>query len=275
MNHSEVIFKTYREVVEKIQHDNTLASNFLENSIISMVYGKEFGTDELNSTETYEYLFNLYTQPTEVFNSGLLKILKIRKILENGGEDAIKLQGLRKVYAVAKQMAGIRRTGWIIRNVPIAYQENDAMHIMQMFALANIYFKETNISNLDKKKIYEMILVHELGESIIGDIREGAPEHNTKHDAEKDAIKKIFSDLKSKEYFINLWENFENRKSEEASFVYQLDKIDPIIKSYILDEQLKRNDLFNDFYDYEDRRKTFKQEKIKELAYYLNNARLK
>ena len=54
-------------------------------------------------------------------------------------------------------------------------------------------------------------------------------------------------------------------ETEEAKFVYQLDKIDPVLKAKVLDDVLDRDDLFIDFYTYEENRKTFEQGKLKEL----------
>jgi len=169
-------------------------------------------------------------------------------------------------------MKEIIRSGWIARNVEKSYQENDAVHIMQMFALAMAYFRLDKDINLDKQKVYETILIHEIGETLAGDIREGASDHNTKHDLERKAVIKTFSLLNKGSYFIRLWDKFEERKTEEASFVYQLDKIDPVLRAKILDASLNREDLFADFYNYEEKRKTFENGRVKKLFYYVKNA---
>lgn len=163
------------------------------------------------------------------------------------------------------KLQDIIRKGWLIRNVSDNYLENDSAHIMQMCALASACFNIYNLDNLDKQKVFEMILIHEIGEIVAGDIAEVDPKHQNKHDIEKIGVIETFSPLKSGEHFIFLWEEFEERKTEEAKFVYELDKIDPILKAAFLDQELGRDDLTDDFYSYEEKRKTFENGKLKSL----------
>lgn len=168
-------------------------------------------------------------------------------------------------YRAFSKLKNIIRTGWIDRNVKESYQENDSLHIMQMFALAFAYFSLDKDITLDQKRVYEMILIHEIGEIIAGDIRETDKRHATKHEIEKQAIEKTFSYIKTGDYFISLWKEFERKETEEALFTYQLDKIDPILKAAFLDLKLNRTDLFIDFFSYEKNRDTFERGKVKEL----------
>jgi len=161
----------------------------------------------------------------------------------------------------------ILRQGWINRRVDPLNIESDAMHSIQMFALASVCMHVYHLDHLDKQKIYEMIIIHEIAESVIGDIVEGTDEHLTKSERERLAVYNIFDSFKNKEYFINLWEEFEYRKSEEAKFVYELDKLDPVLKARYLDKKLNRKDLFDDFYDYEDNRGTFIDTPFQRLFY--------
>lgn len=158
----------------------------------------------------------------------------------------------------------IIRTGWIKRNVQQNYQESDIIHTVQMFALACAYSYLYH-PKLNLLRIYEMILIHEVGEILIGDITEGTKECLTKHELERKAVVEIFGPLKNADYYIGLWDEFEDRETEEAQFVYDLDKLDPILKAKYLDAQLDRNDLFSDFYSYEENRHTFDQSLLKSL----------
>lgn len=81
--------------------------------------------------------------------------------------------------------------------------------------------------------------------------------------------------LKTGAYFISLWEEFEKKETEEALFVYQLDKMDPILKAVFLDLELNRKDLFDDFFSYEKGRNTFKKGKVKKLFQYIENRKVK
>ncbi len=114
-----------------------------------------------------------------------------------------------------------------------------------------------------------MILIHEIGEIIAGDTREGDKRKQTRKKIERQAIEKTFSHIKTGDYFISLWEEFEKKETEEAFFTYQLDKIDPILKAVFLDLELNRKDLFPDFLSYEKERGTFERGKVKKLFQYV------
>ena len=149
------------------------------------------------------------------------------------------------------------------------YIESDATHIMQMIGLASAYFSLFKPSDLDYDKVMEMIIIHEMGEVLAGDIPEGDLLHESKHDIEAQGVREVFNGLSSGDYFINLWEEFESRESNEARFVYELDKFDPIVKAEYLDEVLGRTDLLSDFYMYEENRGTFDEGKLKKVFKHL------
>jgi len=311
MEVSEKIWEFYQNVVSLLQKDYNSANKFVEQAATSMMFGKEFGGTNLNSAESYEtsFIWNLtYNNQDEAISSlndllkpfadinedsyfnwliihnqflakELLMVCRLANELEDEqrfsiAKELLKMRGsnLQDSYKSFSKMKEIIRSGWIARNVEKSYQENDAVHIMQMFALAMAYFRLDKDINLDKQKVYETILIHEIGETLAGDIREGASDHNTKHDLERKAVIKTFSLLNKGSYFIRLWDKFEERKTEEASFVYQLDKIDPVLRAKILDASLNREDLFADFYNYEEKRKTFENGRVKKLFYYVKNA---
>lgn len=159
----------------------------------------------------------------------------------------------------------IIRTGWIKRNVNKKCLESDADHIMQMMAFASAYFTLFPSEDLDDQKVMEMMLIHESGEILAGDIAEGDILHSTKNKIEEIGVRNLFCNFKKGEYFINMWKEFEKRESKEANFVYELDKLDPVMKAKCLDEILERNDLLLDFYKYEDQRDTFKKSRLKNI----------
>lgn len=311
MEVSENIWKFYQNVVNLIQKDYNSANKFVEQAATSMMLGHEFEGTNLSSAESYEtsFIWNLtYNIQSEsrssladmlkpfstinedsYFNSlmmsnpflvqEILIVCRLAEELEDKNsfsftKELLKIRGskLQDSYNSFSKMKEIIRTGWIARNVKESHRENDAVHIMQMFALAMAYFKLDKNIDLDKQKVYETILLHEIGETLAGDIREGASGHDTKHDIEKQAVEKTFSILNKGSYFIELWNEFEERKTAEAKFIYQLDKIDPVLRAKVLDELLERDDLFPDFYSYEEKRNTFEKGKVKELFYYIKNA---
>lgn len=292
----------YKEFVSLI-HNGNAVTVFLEQAFVTMLFGHEFGSSHLNQRRSYElllimdtpterecgdisvrqltYPFNLidndeyYTQL--VSNNFLLirelfVLMRLAGELENKDDNSIAIQLLRMknsnciaAFDNFYKLKDILRTGWIRRNVDEKYLESDAMHIMQMMAFASAYFTIFKPDDLDYNKVMEMILIHEVGEVLAGDIPEGDLLHNSKHEIEAKGVRETFSKLDSGEYFINLWEEFESKSSSEAMFVYELDKFDPIVKAEYLDSELGRTDLLPDFYGYEEKRGTFKDGRLKKV----------
>lgn len=247
MDNLENIWIFYQKLVASLLDNQDIANSFIEEISMIMMSQKDLNLSE-------EILVSLYEKAFEASSSNIKK----EYVAKDFGN----------VIAAFKRLKNIERTGWIARNIPKQYRENDAVHIMQMFALAYIYFKLDKTINLDKRKVYEMIIIHEIGETVIGDIREGTSKHQSKKELEKSAVESIFSFSNNGKYFIDLWNEFENKTSNEACFVYQLDKIDPILKAKILDKLLNRTDLYDDFYSFEEKRNTYEKGKVKELFNY-------
>ena len=130
----------------------------------------------------------------------------------------------------------IERTGWVRNKIP--HPESVAEHSFRTGILAMLLSKDMNV---DPLKSIKMALIHDIGESIIGDIvtesnqEQKYPKtwHDQKKEKERMAIKRIFSSL-SKEgvEYIKLFDEFEEDKTPEARFVKQLDKLEMAIQAY-------------------------------------------
>ncbi len=127
----------------------------------------------------------------------------------------------------------VKRTGWVNNKIP--HPESVAEHSFRTGILAMLLAKEMNV---DALKSIKMALIHDVGESIIGDIvigKQGTPPSfvQAKRAKERDAIKRIFSSIGNagKEY-VKLFDEYEENKSPEARFVKQLDKLEMAIQAY-------------------------------------------
>lgn len=294
----------YKKMVSLSQKDLRSSELFLEQAFVTMLMGYEFENERYCQRKAYEillisnlsfnncasglnaniddiiYPFNIidseYYRNIMIENPMLIRELmmlcRLTDDLEKGDSKlfSLILLGAKNSNCISafdsfSKLKDILRAGWIKRNVERDYLESDATHTMQMMAFASAYFTTFKPEDLDYNKVMEMILIHEIGEVLAGDIPEGELLHDSKHDIEARGVRNTFAGLKSGEYFINLWEEFEKRESNEAKFVYELDKFDPIIKAEYLDEELDRTDLLPDFYGYEERRGTFKDGKLKKV----------
>ncbi len=292
----------YSDMVNRIQNDKTGLEDFFEQAFTCMILCHELNDIKCDRNKMYEILFmyGLTGSKQDNDRENIIKPFSIidrdyyNRLLDN--EDIIKkltmysniftningnnqqcssnpLLNNRVYLEIFKEIIKLRkiiRRGWINRHVPLEYCESDEIHIAQMIGIATAYFRLYKESKLDEDKVMEMILIHEVGEILAGDIPEGDLKHDEKGLLEERAVRYVFRNLKTKDYFIQLWKEFEARETDEARFVYELDKIDPVIKAFYLDRMLNRNDLFPDFYQYEENRQTFNDGYLKKVFSRLN-----
>mmetsp|Transcript_32752 Transcript_32752/g.40247 ORF Transcript_32752/g.40247 Transcript_32752/m.40247 type:complete len:243 (-) Transcript_32752:56-784(-) len=160
------------------------------------------------------------------------------------------------LVSFAKLMGNLkstRRTGWVRKNVESP--ESIADHMYRMSILAWLFGDQTNNMKLDINKMIKMALVHDMIESICGDIvpiyKISGVTKEQKYKLEFDALKKIrYQYLKNTNIGIeiyNLWIEYENQNTNEAIIVKDLDKLDMILQAYEYELKQKNMDL-SDFF---------------------------
>jgi len=124
-----------------------------------------------------------------------------------------------------------KRTGWI--DVGIKDCESVAEH---SYATAILAMMLARRFKLDENRMIKMALIHDLAESVIGDINfkdihDGKISIKEKFEKEKKAMKDIISNLEDGEEIYNLWLEFEEQKTPEAKILKQLDKIELLLQA--------------------------------------------
>ncbi|HSI20944.1 MAG TPA: HD domain-containing protein [Verrucomicrobiae bacterium] len=110
--------------------------------------------------------------------------------------------------------------------------ENDAEHSFQL-ALTGWYLIESDNLPLNRIRIVELALTHDLVEVYAGDSPVFQEKTGSKDEDEKEAVqqlKKQFPGFTSLEPLLN---EYKERATEESKFVYALDKLLPIINNYL------------------------------------------
>ncbi len=111
--------------------------------------------------------------------------------------------------------------------------ESDAEHIWHLTMMVYLFCEER--PSLDKWKSVKLALVHDLVEVYAGDVQFWDQNKETlkeKEEKERQSAEKLFGLLpeKTREEFLNLWEEYERRNTDEAKFVYALDKLQPLLQ---------------------------------------------
>ncbi len=138
-------------------------------------------------------------------------------------------------------LQGLHRTGWVMRGVP--NPETVASHSWRVALMAIQKESDLKTMNVDINRIIEMCLLHDVAESVVGDI---VPEHEQQGQKISKAEKKLLEmnaiDDFSEQYDFpklkTLFNEYENQETIESQIVKNLDKIDMLLQAY---EYLENN----------------------------------
>ena len=169
-----------------------------------------------------------------------------------------KEQNVINYYLICNRLKNVIRTGWKDWNVQRERIESVAEHIygVQMLAIAMHSEYEYDI---DIKKVIFMLAIHELGETVIGDLTQFQISKEEKEKIEHEAVHTILKDLINGEQIEKLFLEFDAHKTKEAIFAYQCDKLECDLQCKIYDLE-NCVDLNN-----QESNKTFKDDKVQEL----------
>lgn len=139
-------------------------------------------------------------------------------------------------YVTCNKLKNIIRTGWLNWNVKRERLESVAEHVFGVQMLAIAINSEYNY-DIDITKVIYMLAIHEIGETIIGDLTRFQISEEEKKKIEHDAVGKVLEPLKDKEYIKNLFIEFDEGKTKEAKFAYQCDKLECDLQSKLYDQE--------------------------------------
>lgn len=114
--------------------------------------------------------------------------------------------------------------------------ESVADHTFSLSVLALVLSKH-HPEQLDREKCLAMALVHDLAESIVGDITpHDGISNEDKQQRELKTMNDI-ADLMDDDEILLLWQEYEAAKTPEAGFVKSLDKLETLIQAFVYEQQ--------------------------------------
>jgi putative hydrolase of HD superfamily len=147
-----------------------------------------------------------------------------------------KESNIVEYYVLCNKLKNIVRTGWLDWGVDRERVESIAEHIYGVQMLAIAMWSEYQY-DIDIKKVLSMLAVHELEETIIGDITLFQMDASTKAELGHNAVHDILSKLNYGDSIEKLVLEFDEKKSPEAMFAYQCDKLECDLQCRIYDEE--------------------------------------
>lgn len=145
-------------------------------------------------------------------------------------------QNVINYYVLCNKLKDVIRTGWKDWNVERDRIESVAEHIfgVQMLAIA---MKSEYEYDVDIMKVIFMLAIHELGETIIGDLTQFQITKEEKEKIEHKAVHDILSGILDGEQIEKLFLEFEARNTKESIFAYQCDKLECDLQCKLYDEE--------------------------------------
>ena len=141
-------------------------------------------------------------------------------------------------YMICHRLKNTMRAGWILWNVDAKRLESVAEHVYgtQMLAIAIKSEYAEEFKDLDILKVIYMLAIHEMAETINGDISINQMDQDEFKKLEHKTIHKLFKNFLDGEFIEKLWLEFDNQESKEALFAHFCDKLECSIQAKIYDE---------------------------------------
>jgi putative hydrolases of HD superfamily len=134
----------------------------------------------------------------------------------------------------------LSRAGWK-QKLEIENAESVASHTLLMIVLVFFFSEKYRYSYKQKARLIEMALIHDLAESIIGDITPDDDKEFLKRKLEDKAFHRITGKISSKtlkKKYLQLWHEYQTNKSFESKFVHLIDKLEMVVQAkYYLDNR--------------------------------------
>ena len=146
-----------------------------------------------------------------------------------------KIRNFIAFQKYADTLKHLKRTGWIMSNVP--QPETVASHSWRMAVMALQSASYIESEGADLMRVLKLCLLHDVAEGVIGDI---VPEHHQdtdkkisdvqKEEMEKQAAQNLAESVDFKD-ILSVFEEYNSGSTKEAKITKDLDKLDMLLQA--------------------------------------------
>jgi len=131
---------------------------------------------------------------------------------------------LGEFFKTVIRLKTIHRQGWK-NKLGLQNPESVADHCYSVAVIAMVL---SDIKKLDVTKIIKMSLLHDLAETVTGDLTPDDTPKTKKIELETSAMKDILQTLSEpfKTQYWNLWDEYQKNTTKEAQLLHQIDKLE-------------------------------------------------
>jgi putative hydrolase of HD superfamily len=136
---------------------------------------------------------------------------------------------LVEFFQTVVKLKTVYRQGWKDK-LGMKNPESVADHCYSTTVMAMVL---SDLKKLDTEKIIKMSLLHDLAETITGDLVPGQKLKPQKEKLEGDAMKKVLAVLgkSQKAQYWKVWQEYQKNTSREAKLLHQIDKLEMAIQA--------------------------------------------
>ena len=140
------------------------------------------------------------------------------------------------------ELKTVPRQGWK-NKLGLNDVESVAEHTYSTAILSMIF---SDLHGFDTEKIIKMALIHDLAESVIGDLTPNQIPKNKKNKLENAAMKQILKNLPKKisnDYY-HIWDEYQKKSSNESILLHEIDKLEMALQAkFYQDQGISKKDL--------------------------------
>lgn len=158
-------------------------------------------------------------------------------------------QQIIKIAKLASILKSVKRQGWVLKGITNA--ESVADHVFGVAFLLMLLAKHRKVNF---ELAIKMVLIHDIGESLVGDAvyesgNKVIASLDKKHADERKAMHTIFKGYLDKEEYLNLWEEWRERKTPEAQLVKLVEKLEMAMQALKYENEGYEHSLFDEFWE--------------------------
>ena len=149
---------------------------------------------------------------------------------------------LESFFQKVLELKNIPRQGWKDK-LGMDYVESVAEH---SYSTAMMSMVLSDLEGFDTEKIIKMALLHDLAESVVGDITPDRITNKRKIYVENKAMMQILENLPTSvsQQYIILWDDFQKNSSKEANLLHEIDRLEMAFQAkFYLDNGVSKEKL--------------------------------
>ncbi len=155
---------------------------------------------------------------------------------------------LANFFNFVMELKAIKRSGWI-NKVKVKNPESVADHTYAMSTMVMVF---SDILGMKTERALKMAILHDLGESIIGDYEPNEISSHEKRIKETKAIDCILNHLPSetRNEYTDIWREYLENKTDTSQLVHGVDKFEMAFQAKTYESQGYPSSIIQQFFNY-------------------------